>query len=78
MIGTNYAAFKKELATRTASTATLCLSNEPMTRYHFVMKPDTGGIPIILNVAMVKAAIVQGILFPIPFNWLISVLWDET
>jgi hypothetical protein len=32
----------------------------------------------MLKVAKAKAAIVQGIFFPIPFSWLTSVLWDET
>ena len=67
-IGIKYAALRRELAKRTTRTAILCLSKEPITRYHFVINPDTGGTPIILKVAMVKAAIVQGILFPIPFN----------
>ena len=73
-IGAKYAALRNELANRTLSTATLCLSIDPNTRYHFVTNPETGGTPIILNVAIAKAAIVHGIFFAMPSNWLTSVL----
>jgi len=65
------------LTKSTISTAILCLSKEPIIRYHFVINPDTGGTPIILKVAMANAAIVHGIFLPMPSNWLISVLCDE-
>ena len=67
-IGTKYAAFRKELTNSTVSTTKLWRSKEPITRYHFVINPDTGGIPIMLKVAIAKAAIVHGIFFPMPLN----------
>jgi hypothetical protein len=49
-------------------------SIDPRARNHLVVNPAAGGTPIMLREAMKNAAMVQGIFFPIPESWLISVL----
>ena len=46
--------------------------------YHVDTKPDAGGIPIRLKVAIAKAAIVHGICLASPDVWLTSVLCVDT
>src|SRR3990170_1550554 len=65
-IGRKYARFMTLEATRTTRTHHSPAPQAPTPRYHFTMKPATGGSAAIQRAASANASIVRGIRFPIP------------
>ena len=55
-----------------------CVSSAPINRYHLLQVPPVGGTPIILRLAIKKAAMVIGICCPRPRISLIFDLWVAT
>lgn len=71
MTGKKYAAFSTALIRSTPIRIMLSSSAAPSSRYHLVIYPPTGGIPIIPSAPTVNASMVMGICLAIPFISLI-------